>query len=352
MEKTVLIMAGGHGTRFWPKSRKSLPKQFLALLEEDKSMIQLTVERLLPLVPIEHIYISTNQDYQDLVQEQLPSLPKDNIIVEPIGRNTAPCIGLGAIHIQKKYGDAIMIILPSDHEILHPDQFLDAIKDICAVSSQEENLTTIGITPTYAEPGYGYIKYLPDTYDGKVYKVDTFVEKPDSKTAEMYVQSGQYLWNAGQFAFKASTILNKMKEFMPDTYERLLHIQQHIGKEDYTQVLTEEFTAMESQSIDYGVLEKADHIYVKPGTYGWDDVGSWLALERLQTKDENGNVLKGNVQAEHTTNTIVQAGNRLVALVGVDDLIVVDTEDITLICKKEKGEEIKELYQKLKEEYI
>ena len=254
------------------------------------------------------------------------------------------------IHIEKKYGDAIMIILPSDHEILDVPLFLKTIEGICEVAEQEENLTTIGIKPTYPEPGYGYIKYLKDTYDGNVYRVDCFVEKPDIETAKQYVESGDYLWNAGQFAFKTSTILNKMKAYIPDVYAHLKKIQEAIGTLNYEEVLVKEFMEMESISIDYGVLEKADCIYVKPGEYGWDDVGSWLAIARLQKPNAEGNVIKGNVIANNATNNIIQAENRLVALVGVEDLVVVDTEDVTLICKKENCEEIKEVIAQIEEE--
>ena len=356
MIRTALIMAGGRGTRFWPRSRKSLPKQFLSLTGDGKTMIELTVERLLPMMNIEDIFISTNSDYKELVKKQLPNLPEENIIVEPIGRNTAPCIGLGAIHIAKKYGDATMIVLPSDHEIYNKKMFLETLDGICKLAESGEYISTIGIKPNYPETGYGYIKYLPDTFDGNVYKVERFVEKPNVEKAKEYLESGEYLWNSGQFAFKASTILNKTKMYLKDNYERLMIIKDAIGKDNYEEVLNKEFEKMESISIDYGILEKDDMIYVKSGEYGWDDVGSWLAIERLQNKDECGNVITGNVISEGLDNSIIQAEGKLIALVGIKDLVVVDTDDATLICHKDKCGDIKKIMDKLsdlkKDEYL
>jgi Mannose-1-phosphate guanylyltransferase len=349
LTKTVLIMAGGRGTRFWPKSRKSLPKQFLSLTGDGKTMIQLTVERLLPLVSINDIYISTNEGYRQLVREQLPDIPEENILCEPIGRNTAPCIGLGAIHISQKYEDAIMIVLPSDHQIKMPEVFRDTLESASEVAEHEDNIVTIGITPNYPETGYGYIKYLSDQKFNASYKVERFVEKPDLETAIKYVSSNQYLWNAGQFIWKVSTILKDIKKYMPDTYEKLLHIKDTVGKPEYEAVLKDEFTAMESQSIDYGVLEKADEIYTIPGSFGWDDVGSWLAIERLQEADNEGNVVAGNVITVNTTNCIIQGNEKLIAAVGLEGIVIVNTNDAVLISTKEHCGEIKQVMKQLEE---
>ena len=347
--KTVLIMAGGRGTRFWPRSRKSLPKQFLSLTGDGKTMIQLTVERLLPIVKMEDIYISTNQDYKELVKEQLPELPEENILCEPVGRNTAPCIGLGAVHIAKKYEDAVMIVLPSDHQIKMPDIFRDTLNEAAEVAEKGNNLVTIGITPNYPETGYGYIKYMPDERLGAANKVDRFVEKPDLETAKKYLASGEYLWNAGQFIWKVSTILGEMQKYLPDTYAKLMTIKEAIGTDNYDEVLNKEFTAMESVSVDYGILEKAESIYVIPGSFGWDDVGSWLAVERLQTTDGDNNVISGDVVAVNTKNCIIQGEKKLIAAVGLDNIVVVDTPDAILIAEKEHAGEIKTVMSKLEE---
>ena len=282
MRNTALIMAGGRGERFWPKSRVHMPKQFLSLTGDGKTMIQMTVERILPLVAMEDIFIATNSSYKPLVLEQLPDLPAENILCEPVGRNTAPCIGLGAAHISKRYDDAVMFVLPSDHLITHPQIFRRTLTEAAEAAEQGCNLVTIGITPTYPETGYGYIKIHPEEMLGAAYKVERFVEKPDLDTARGYVASQQYLWNSGMFIWKVSTILNNMKVFMPETHAGLLRIRDAIGTEEQDAVLEAEFQAFRPESIDYGVMEKAKNIYILSGAFGWDDVGSWLALERMQ----------------------------------------------------------------------
>lgn len=347
MKKTVLIMAGGRGTRFWPRSRRSMPKQFLSLTGTGETMLQLTVKRLLPIVNIDDIYISTNEDYKSLVRQQLPELPEENILCEPVGRNTAPCIGLGAVHMAKKYGDALMIVLPSDHEIRMPDIFRDTLESACEVAASGDNIVTIGITPNYPETGYGYIKYVPQLRSGTSYKVEKFVEKPNLKKAKEYLKSNQYLWNAGQFIWKVSTILNDTKKYMPGNYERLVKIQKSIGTDNYKDVLNSEFRAMEAQSIDYGILEKNDHIYVIPGNFGWDDVGSWLAVGRLQQEDEDHNVIDGDVVTVNSEGCIIQGNRKLIAAVGLDNIVIVDTDDALLVCNKDHAGEIKKVMEEL-----
>lgn len=356
MKKTALIMAGGRGERFWPKSRKSLPKQFLSLTDDGKTMIQLTVERISPLVDLEDIYIATNAGYKNLVLEQLPGIPEENILCEPIGRNTAPCIGLGAVHIAKKYEDAVMMVLPSDHLIKYNQMFLNTLESGCAIAEKGPNLVTIGITPDYPETGYGYIKFNPDKVDGQAFEVERFVEKPSYEVAKEYLETEQYLWNSGMFAWKVSTILDNMKEFLSDMYSGLSEIQKVIGTEEYGQKLNEVFPNFQSESIDYGIMEKASNIYILPGTFGWDDVGSWLAVGRIRNTDEQGNVLKGNIVTINSENNIIEGADKLIALVGIKDLVVVDTEDATLICDKNSTGDIKKVLENLKnanrDEYI
>lgn len=349
LKKTALIMAGGRGTRFWPKSRKQLPKQFLSLTGDGRTMIQLTVDRLLPIIDIEDIYIATNKDYKQLVKEQLPGIPNENILCEPVGRNTAPCIGLGAVHIAEKYDDAIMIVLPSDHQIKMPDIFRDTLKDASRLAEMEDNIVTIGITPDYPETGYGYIKFNPNEKSRHAYSVERFVEKPDFEKAKEYVSTKQYLWNAGQFVWKVSTILKNLKTHMPDSYEHLEKIRSAIGTDSYETVLQEEFGQMEALSIDYGVMERADNIYVFPGTFGWDDVGSWLAVGRLQDEDENGNIISGDIISIDNSNSIIQGDRKLIAAIGLDNLVVVDTKDALLICRKEDAGKIKDVMKQLEE---
>lgn len=356
MNTTALIMAGGRGERFWPKSRKNMPKQFLSLTDDGKTMIQLTVERISPMVKIEDVYVATNKDYKSLVLEQLPGLPEQNVLCEPVGRNTAPCIGLGAMHIAKKYDDAMMFVFPSDHLIKFNKMFIRTLQDACDVAKKDDNLVTIGIVPDYPETGYGYIKFDSQISDGNAYKVERFVEKPSLEVAKEYLATEEYLWNSGMFIWKTSSILKNLQKFMPETFESLKRIQDAIGTEHEETVLEKEFYGIQSQSIDYGIMEKADDIYILLGAFGWDDVGSWLAVERIKKTNEFGNVVNGNIITVNTHNCVIQGENKLIATIGLEDMIVVDTEDATLICSKDHAGDIKKVLENLKicnrEEYI
>lgn len=348
MKKTALIMAGGRGERFWPKSRQAMPKQFLSLTDDGKTMLQLTVERILPLVAMEDVFIVTNANYAPIVKEQLPLLPEQNILCEPVGKNTAPCIGLGAMHIAKKYDDAVMFVLPSDHLIKYNTIFTNTLSDAASVAEQGEHLVTLGITPDYPETGYGYIKFMPNETLGRAFAVDRFVEKPDLETAKGYLATEQYLWNSGMFIWKVSTILNNMAKFLPETYEGLLKIKDAIGTESEQEVLVKEFSAFKSVSIDYGVMEKAESIYILSGSFGWDDVGSWLAVERIRKSNEFGNVITGNAVTVDTKNCIIQGDSKLIAAVGIKNLIIVDTADALLVCEKDSASNIKRVLENLR----
>lgn len=356
MKTTALIMAGGRGERFWPRSRKSMPKQFLSLTGDGRTMIQLTVERILPLVAMEDIFIATNKDYKELVKRQLPNLPEENILCEPVGRNTAPCIGLGAMHIAKKYEDALMMVLPSDHLIKYNSMFVSTLKEACRIAEENTNLVTIGITPDYPETGYGYIKFNPAVSKGQAFAVDRFVEKPTREVAKEYLETEEYLWNSGMFVWKTSSILKNIELFMKDIYEGLVRIKDSIGTADQEAVLEKEFTAFRSESVDYGIMEKAEDIYTIPGTFGWDDVGSWLAVDRIRKSNEMGNVVSGNIITVNSKNCIIEGSKKLIAAVGLEDLIIVDTEDATLICEKQSAGDIKKVLENLKicnrDEYI
>lgn len=348
MKKTALIMAGGRGERFWPKSRKSLPKQFLSLTGDGKTMIQLTVERILPLVDMQDIYIATNRSYKALVRQQLPELPEENILCEPVAKNTAPCIGLGAMHIAKKYEDAVMFVLPSDHLIKYNAMYIDTLRRASEVAEEGENLVTLGIMPDYPETGYGYIKFQPDARKGVAFEVERFVEKPDLETAKRYLATEQYLWNSGMFIWRVSTILHNMEKYLPETYAGLGRIRDAIGTSEENEVLEKEFALFKSESIDYGIMEKADRIYTLPGSFGWDDVGSWNAVERIQPANEFGNVVNGNAVTVDTKRCIIQGGKKLIATVGLEDIIIVDTDDALLVCEKGDAGEIKKVLENLK----
>lgn len=348
LKKTALIMAGGRGERFWPRSRKSLPKQFLSLTGDGRTMIQITVERILPITKMEDIFISTNKEYKELVKEQLPEIPEENILCEPIGRNTAPCIGLGAVHIAHKYQDALMMVLPSDHLIKYNSMFLSALQEACEIAEENTNLVTIGITPDYPETGYGYIKFNPKQCKGRAFAVDRFVEKPYLEVAKEYLETEEYLWNSGMFVWKVSSILKNMELFMPDIYKGLLRIQSTIGTPEQEVQLEKEFFAFPSESIDYGIMEKAQDIYTLPGTFGWDDVGSWLAVERIRKTNEFGNIADGNIITINSKNCIIEGSKKLIAAVGLENLIIVDSEDATLICGKDSAGDIKRVLENLK----
>lgn len=350
MKTTAVIMAGGRGERFWPKSRNSFPKQFLSLTKDGETMIQKTVNRLLPMVAMEDIFVVTNVSYATLVQQQLPKLPAENILLEPCGRNTAPCIGLAAAVIRKKYGETMMLVLPSDHLIRYEDMYVDTLRQAVAVAEHDANLVTIGITPAYPETGYGYIKFQRDTDLGMpgVYRVERFVEKPDLDTAKEYLASHRYLWNSGMFVWKTSAILANIESLMPDIYAGLTRIEAAVGTKEYEQVLDTEYQAFRSESIDFGVMEKADDIYTLPGSFGWDDVGNWLAVERINSTNELGNYIEGDVITIGTKTSTICGGSRLIAAVGVENLIVVDTDDAVLICAKDSTQDVKKVIENLK----
>lgn len=340
-------MAGGRGERFWPKSRNSCPKQFLSLTSDGETMIQKTVNRLRPLVDAKDIFIVTNAAYTGLVKNQLPDVPAENILAEPCARNTAPCIAFAAAIIGRKYDDAIMLVLPSDHLIGYENIYIKTLKKAVAVAEQGKNLVTIGITPTYPETGYGYINFGEEK--GDAYQVERFVEKPDLPTAKKYLSSGKYLWNSGMFVWKISSIMANMKEFMPDVAEGAERIAASFGTPDFEEVLVREFTAFPSESVDFGIMEKASDIYTLPGSFGWDDVGSWLAVERINETDENKNFISGDVIAVDAERTTVCGGKRLIAAIGTEDLIIVDTDDVLLVCSKNNTQDVKKVIAQLKE---
>lgn len=349
MKKVAVIMAGGRGERFWPMSRNNKPKQFLSLTSDGETMIQKTVKRLSGIVDIEDVFVVTNESYSQLVKEQLEGIPDENILSEPMPRNTAPCIALAAAVIKKKYGEAVMMVLPSDHLIKFNQMFADALKTAAAVAEKGENLVTIGITPTYPETGYGYIhfgKALEGT--AGVYNVERFVEKPNIELAKEYYNSGEYLWNSGMFVWKVSTIEKNITKYLPDMtdgFEKLYNVADTNG---FKAVLNEVFPQFRSESVDFGIMEKAHNVYTIPGSFGWDDVGNWLAMERINRTNEYGNMIRGDVISINTNNTIVYGGKKLIATVGIEDLIVVDTDDAMLICSKDSTQDVKKVIENLK----
>ncbi|MFD1179411.1 mannose-1-phosphate guanylyltransferase [Paenibacillus puldeungensis] len=350
MVTTCLILAGGKGERFWPKSRTNLPKQFLNI-SGNKSMIQQTVDRLQKFIPIEQIFIITNESYAELIKAQIPDLSNDNIIIEPVGRNTAPCVGLASIIIEERYPDSSMIVLPSDHIIKNKDEFISILKAAVEISYRGDSLVTLGITPTYPETGYGYIESTNQQIEvgnHAAYKVNKFVEKPDEITAKSYVEAGNFYWNSGIFVWRVSVIRNYIRELMPQMHDLLETMKLSFENAFKNEVIKSEFPKMPDQSIDYGIMEKVKDIYVIPCVLGWDDAGSWTALERINDLDEHGNAINGNILSIDTKRCIIESNGKLIATLGVEDLIIVETDDVTLICKKDKAQEVKSLIKELK----
>ena len=342
---TALIMAGGRGTRFWPLSTEEKPKQFLNLIGEE-TMIQMTVNRIKPIIPIERVFVCTGEMYVDLVKEQLPELPEKNIIVEPEGRNTAPCIALSAFVIKKYYKDANMIVLPSDHLISDEDEFRNVIKNADEfVRENKEAIITLGMEPTRAETGYGYIRYGKDEKEinsHKVIKVDAFVEKPNKEKAEAYIKEGNYLWNGGMFLWSADNILNQIEKYSNDTYKALKDIET-VANEEIQELINNNYHKTEAISIDYAVMEKSDSIYVVPSRFGWDDVGSWEALDRYREKDDKGNVLVGSAKVVDSHGNLVISSSHDIVVEGLKDIYVIENDGKILVGHKSNVANVKEL---------
>ena len=341
----ALIMAGGKGTRFWPLSTEEKPKQFLNLIGEE-TMIQMTVNRIKPIIPIERVFVCTGEMYVDLVKEQLPELPEQNIIVEPEGRNTAPCIALSAFVIKKYYKDANMIVLPSDHLISNEDEFRSVIKNADEfVKENKDAIITLGMEPSRPETGYGYIRYGKDEKkinNHKVIKVDAFVEKPNKEKAETYIKEGNYLWNGGMFLWSAENILNQIEKYSNDTYKALQNIET-VDSEEMQELINNNYHKTEAISIDYAVMEKSDSIYVVPSRFGWDDVGSWEALDRYREKDDKGNVLVGSAKVVDSHESLVISSSHDIVVEGLRDIYVIENDGKILVGHKSNVANVKEL---------
>lgn len=332
----ALIMAGGKGTRFWPLSTEEKPKQFLNLIG-DETMIQMTVNRVKPIIPIERIFICTVSPYVDLVKEQLPELPVENIIVEPEGRNTAPCITLSSMIIKRRFKDAVMAVLPSDHLIKNEEKFRDIIVN-CSnfINKNDKAIITVGMKMDRPETGYGYIKYS-DNYievnEERFIKVDKFVEKPDLVKAKRYLRDGNYLWNGGMFLWKAENILNEIREYCPSIYEPLKGVQS-VDINEIKDVINENYNKTEAISIDYAVLEKSKEIYVVPVDIGWDDIGTWKSVERYKKKDDFNNIIEGNARVIESKSNIAINNDKRVVMIGIEDVMTIETDDSIYIVNK------------------
>jgi mannose-1-phosphate guanylyltransferase len=346
-------MAGGVGTRFWPRSREKFPKHLLQIFGKG-TMIQNTVKRLNGLVLPRDVFVVTNRLQKSQVVKQLPQVPEENIIVEPVGRNTAPCIGLAALHVRQQDPDAVMIVLPADHIIMDEGEFRRILSIAVDTARSSSSLLTIGITPTHPETGYGYIQFVNEAsadnpyFDLGVRRVKTFAEKPNLQTAERFLASGDFLWNSGMFVWRVETILGEIARCLPDMNRELLKIGDDLETSRYQQTLETAYGIIRGISVDYGVMEKSGQVYVIPGSFGWTDIGSWDEVYRVAGKDDSGNSVTGTVIQKDTKNSYIYSPDKVVAAVGVEDLIIVNTEDALLICRRGRSQDVKEISDYLK----
>jgi mannose-1-phosphate guanylyltransferase len=347
----VAIMAGGIGSRFWPLSRAAYPKQFLDILGTGRTLIQATYDRFATFIPASNIYIVTFAEYRDLVQQQLPMLDPANILCEPSRKNTAPCVAYIAYKLQQLNPQANLICAPSDHLVLEGAAFKKVCLDALHFTAHIKALVTLGIQPTHPNTGYGYIQYEPQAAANNVYKVKTFTEKPDLEVAKAFIASGDFLWNAGIFVWQAKSITTAFEKYLPELHEVFDSEKEHFNTPQEAAAIERIYPQCVNISIDYGVMEKAENVYVIPSAFGWSDLGTWAsAFENLERDYLDNAVNGGEVVVIDATHNMVHAtdNQKLVVLQGLDDFIVVDTDDVLLICKKEKEQEIKNYVAEIK----
>ncbi len=353
----LVLMAGGYGERFWPRSRRRFPKQLLSFNGE-KTLLEESVARVQELTETDRIYVVTNSEQATAVQKQLPFLPSRNIIVEPQSKNTAPCIGLAAVYLRKYYPDEdpVIAFLPSDCRVGHEEKMRSALRAGFRVCMEKKSGIIFGMEPTRPETGYGYIELGQImgecTLDGQkqpYYRVKGFREKPYLENAEKLVAAGNCLWNGGIFIWQLKNLTLEMENFLPELYKGLQYFSPFIGSSDEMNQLTQIYSTLPAISFDYGILEKTSNLMVIPSEYGWDDLGCWTTLERILPPDESGNVGQGEFWGVDTYNCIIHSPHKPVATMGVSDLIVVETEDVLLVCAKNQAQNVKKLLQNLRE---
>jgi mannose-1-phosphate guanylyltransferase len=346
----VAIMAGGIGSRFWPVSRTDHPKQFLDILGTGSTLIQQTLNRFLSIVPIENIYVVTSDDYIDLVKEQLPALPVENIVGEPFRKNTAPCIAYISFKLLQKDPEASIIVAPADHVILDDEKFLEVCANAMSFVNHLNALVTIGIKPGYPNTGYGYIQHDMAEVASSVYKVKTFTEKPNKELAQTFIASGDFLWNSGIFIWQLKRIITSLKKFLPEIYDLFAAEQDKFNTAEEKAMIENIYPQCTNISIDFGVMEKADNVYVIPASFGWSDLGTWNSAWENSDKDYLENACTGNkVMVVDSTRCIVHTqDDKLVIVQGLDEFIVVDTKDVLLICQRDKEQEIKDYVAEVK----
>ena len=346
----VAIMAGGIGSRFWPMSRTALPKQFLDVLNTGKTLVQWTYERYAKFIPAANIFIVTSEEYVDIVKEQLPMLPVENILAEPSKKNTAPCIAYISFKLAKMNPDAKCIVAPSDHLILEEERFQSIALQALDFVDNIKALATLGIQPTHPNTGYGYIQFEGLEVAKDVYKVKTFTEKPDLEIAKSFLASGDFLWNAGIFAWKISNILTAFEKYQPEMFELFDQEKQYFNTPEEHGAIQRIYPLCTNISIDIAIMEKANNVYVMPASFGWSDLGTWNSAYENMEKDYLGNaVASDNVIVIDATKCMINSPkDKLVLVQGLDDFIVIDTKDVLLICSKDKEQSIKEYVAEVK----
>jgi mannose-1-phosphate guanylyltransferase len=345
----AVIMAGGSGTRLWPLSRRDRSKQSLKLVG-NRTMFQHAVDRLAPLFKPEQIFVVTRQDQNALLSSQVVELPFSNFINEPIGRGTAPAIGLAAIHLLRRDQEAIMAVLTADHYIANQERFRQVLEAASSVA-RDGHLVSLGIKPTSSSTAFGYIEQgqsVRMVHDLQVFQVKHFIEKPGTDAARNMVVSGKHSWNSGMFVWRVDRILEEFKDQMPELYSQLMDVKAALGGPEVREVLARVWNQVAEQTIDYGVMEHAKDVVVIPIDIGWTDVGSWESLSELLPHDQDGNIFVGPYEEIDTHNTLVFGGKRLIATIGVKDIVIVDSEDALLVCAKKREQEVRQIVDRLK----
>lgn len=350
MNQYAVIMAGGVGTRFWPVSRVDRPKQFLDILGLGETLLQMTYKRFAQILPEEHIFIVTNESYRDLIKEQLPAISDQQILGEPQAKNTAPCIAYACNKIKAKDANAVVVVAPSDHLILNSEAFQKKVQRGLEFADKNNALVTLGIKPSRPDTGYGYIQFVEEAFEREVHPVKTFTEKPNDEIARQFVESGEFLWNAGIFIWSIASILEAFEEFLPDISELFTQGEKVYFTKKEVEYIGQVYPVCPSISIDYGIIEKAANVFVIPADFGWSDLGTWKSLYDVSTKSESNNVTLGSVVETHQSsgNLVFGAPHKVVILEGVDDLFILDTDDALLICHKDKEQEVKRIVGDLK----
>lgn len=347
----AIIMAGGIGSRFWPWSKKAYPKQFLDIMGSGETLLQLTYQRFTHIVPAENIFIVTNGIYAPLIREQLPAINENQIIKEPQAMNTAPCVAYATLKIQAINKDAVCVVAPSDHLILKELAFIETIKNALDFATKNTALVTIGITPNRPDTGYGYIQYHAAIKDDRAHKVKTFTEKPDLELAKTFIESGDFLWNAGIFIWSCKSIVASFDTFQPDMLKLFKDGSRYLNTPEEEAYFKKIYPQAKSISIDYAIMEKAENTYVIPADLGWSDLGTWKSLFELREKTAEGNVLHGHkTMVFDTQNSLVlnQEEDKVVVVNGMQNLMVINTKDALLICELDREQEVKNIVSELK----